>query len=158
MGDVISANIAICLVALGVSALIAPLPFGQQVRRYALLSLPIGAIATSFVWDRIVNRLEGVVLAGLYVLYVAIIWIVKKHPPALEETDELEEAQARFTTSSLETQPRVGEELLLVLAGVAAMAINSFTPAVAADAVSFHFTNDLTLLSLLIYSCLMISS
>lgn len=41
-GDVIGANVAICLVALGVGAIIAPLPFGTRVRRYALLGLPIG--------------------------------------------------------------------------------------------------------------------
>lgn len=44
-GDVIGANIAICLVALGVGAWIAPLPFGKAVMRYALFGLPLGAIA-----------------------------------------------------------------------------------------------------------------
>lgn len=77
-GDVIGANIAICLVALGVGALIAPLPFGKQVRRYALLSLPLGGIATAFVWDGSVDRLEGGLLVGLYILYVAIIWRVER--------------------------------------------------------------------------------
>src|ERR1700716_2928791 len=45
LGDVIGANAAICLVALGVGAVIAVLPFGPRVRRYALLSLPIGVVA-----------------------------------------------------------------------------------------------------------------
>lgn len=50
-GDVIGANVAICLVALGVGAIIAPLPFGTRVRRYALLGVPLGVIATGFVWN-----------------------------------------------------------------------------------------------------------
>src|SRR4051794_37787053 len=44
-GDVIGANVAICLVALGVGAVIAPLPFDPHVRRYALAGLPAGALA-----------------------------------------------------------------------------------------------------------------
>ena len=36
LGDVIGANAAICLVALGVGAVIAVVPFGHRVRRYAL--------------------------------------------------------------------------------------------------------------------------
>src|SRR5579872_4330086 len=43
-GDVIGANIAMCLVALGVGAVIAPLPFGGSALRYGLLGLPLGAV------------------------------------------------------------------------------------------------------------------
>ncbi|MFL6241472.1 MAG: hypothetical protein ACJ73V_00420, partial [Acidimicrobiia bacterium] len=45
-GDVIGANVAMCLVALPVGALVAPLPFGPRVRRYALLALPLGVVAS----------------------------------------------------------------------------------------------------------------
>ena len=125
-GDVIGANIAICLVALGVGALIAPLPFGQQVQRYAWLSLPLGAIATAFVWDGRVDRLEGGLLVGLYILYVALIWRVERRPPALGETEELAEAQAKLAATDPQGTPsRVGKDLLLVLAGVAAMAVGA---------------------------------
>src|SRR5579883_436002 len=125
-GDVIGANIAICLVALGVGALIAPLPFGKQVRRYALLSLPLGGIATVSVWDGRVDRLEGGLLVGLYVLYVAIIWLVERRPPALGETEELAEAQAKLAATDPQGTPsRVGKALLLVLAGVMAMAVGA---------------------------------
>ncbi len=41
LGDVIGANVAICLVALGVGAVIAPLPFRASVMRYAVLGLPL---------------------------------------------------------------------------------------------------------------------
>jgi len=125
-GDVIGANIAICLVALGVGAVIAPLPFGKHVRRYALFSVPIGAIATAFVWNGQVDRLEGALLVGLYILYVAIIWIVERHPPTLGETEELEEAQAKLANAEGgNIQSRISKELLLVIAGVIAMAIGA---------------------------------
>lgn len=126
IGDVIGANVAICLVALGVGALIAPLPFGTRVRRYALLCLPVGAIATLFAWDGEVSRVEAGVLVLWYVIYVALIWFLERQPPALGETQELEEAKEKLATANLaNTQRRVGRELLLVLVGVAAMAIGA---------------------------------
>jgi cation:H+ antiporter len=51
VGDVIGANVAICLVALSVGALVALLPFTGSVRRYALAGLPLGAIAAWTAWD-----------------------------------------------------------------------------------------------------------
>ncbi len=122
-GDVIGANVAICLVALGVGAIIAPLPFGTRVRRYALLGVPLGIVATGVVWNGDVSRLEGGVLVVLYVLYVAVIWIVERRPPALGETEELEEALEKLAVAeSTGVQHRVGRELLLVLVGLVVMA------------------------------------
>jgi cation:H+ antiporter len=43
LGDVVGANVAICLVAIGVGAVIAPLPFDRRVRRYALAGVPTRA-------------------------------------------------------------------------------------------------------------------
>ena len=45
-GDVVGTNIAMCLVALGVGALIVPLPLRHRVLRYALLALPLGGLST----------------------------------------------------------------------------------------------------------------
>lgn len=118
-GDVIGANIAICLVALGVGAIIQPLPFGKKVMRYALFGFPIGVMAVGFIWDGRVNRLEGLILLALYVVYIAVIWIVEKQPPAMGETGVLEEAQLT------EHKGSVGKELLLVVAGLIAMTIGS---------------------------------
>jgi len=59
LGDVIGANVTVCLVALGVGALVTPLPFGGQVRRYALLGLPLAIAAVAVAWDGHVGRLEG---------------------------------------------------------------------------------------------------
>ena len=120
LGDVIGANIAICLVALGVGAVIAPLPFHATVMRYALLGLPLGAIAAWVAWNGVVTRFEGAMLVGLYVAYVAAIWIVERRPPALGEVHELE--CAKRDTANPRAQRRVGRELLMVLVGLAAMA------------------------------------
>lgn len=125
-GDVVGANIAICLVALGVGALVAPLPFGKRVMRYALFGLPIGVLATGFIWDGNINRPEGWLLVGLYVLYVASIWLVERRPPALGETGELEEAVEELETEQAKgIHHWIGKDLLFVLAGIAAMIVGS---------------------------------
>ena len=118
-GDVIGANVAICLVALGVGAVIAPLPFDRNVFRYGLGGLAAGALAPYLSWDGTVNRLGGVVLVGAYIAFVAVIWLLERRPPSLGETGELDEA------AESAGQGRVGIELILVLAGVAAMAIGA---------------------------------
>jgi cation:H+ antiporter len=59
----------------------------------------------------------------LYVLYVAVIWIVDRRPPALGETEELEEAKEKLAqVGATGVQHWVGRELLLVLTGLIAMA------------------------------------
>lgn len=117
-GDVIGANIVICLVAIGVGAWVAPLPFGVQVRRYALAGLPLGGLAAAVAWDGEVGRAEGLALVGAYVGFVAAIWLLERTPPALGETGELREAA--------ESPPgRAGRELVLVVVGVAAMAVGA---------------------------------
>lgn len=118
-GDVIGANVAICLVAIGVGAYVAPLPFGTRVRRYAIAGLPLGALATWLSWDGRVGRIEGAVLVAAYVAFVGTIWAVERHPPSLGETGELAEAIGEPRTG------RVGRELLMVLAGVIAMAVGA---------------------------------
>jgi len=119
-GDVVGANVTICLVALGVGALVAPLPFGRRVFRYGLLGLPVGATAVAFAWDGRVERLEGLVLVTAYVAYVAAIWHAERQPPALGETGELDEALGQVPGGR-----RVGRELGMVVAGLAAMVIGA---------------------------------
>ena len=120
-GDVIGANVAICLVALGAGAVLAPLPFDRQVRRYALAGLPAGALAAAVAWDGEVTRPEATLLVGTYVAFVATIWALERRPPALGETAELDEAADHVA----EPTRRVGRELALVVAGVAAMAVGA---------------------------------
>jgi cation:H+ antiporter len=105
------------LIALGVGALIAPLPFSGSALRYALLGLPLGMVGTWFAWDGNVSRSEGITLVALYVAYVSLIWTVERHPPTLGEVGELAQAQSHRSDSR-----RVGHDLIFVLLGIAAMA------------------------------------
>ncbi len=117
LGDVIGANVTVCLIALGVGAMIAPLPFSGSALRYALLGLPLGVIGAWFAWDGNVSRPEGTILVILYLVYVVLIWIVERHPPTLGEVGELAEAH-RYPDRS----KRVGLDLIFVVSGVLAMA------------------------------------
>ena len=124
-GDVIGANVAICLVAVGAGALVAPLPFGPRVRRYCVAGLPLGAMAAWFSWDGQVGRAEGLALVVAYAVFVGVIWAIERRPPTLGETAELAEAEAEAHGEGVGGERRVGRELLLVLAGVAAMAVGA---------------------------------
>lgn len=119
-GDVVGANAAVCLVALAVGALVAPLPFSPTTRRYAALALPVGVLAVAFTWDGRVDRLEGLVLVTGYVAYVALIWVRERRPPSLGETGELDEAARSGTGAS-----RVGRELVHVVVGTAAIVVGA---------------------------------
>ena len=123
-GDVIGANVAICLVALGVGAVITTLPFERHVRRYAIAGIPTGILAATIAWDGTVTRIEGLILVAAYLVFIAAIWTLERHPPVLGETGELAEA-TKHEHADAPNQSRVGRELGLVLAGVAAMAIGA---------------------------------
>jgi cation:H+ antiporter len=125
LGDVIGANVAICLVALGVGAIVAPMPFRGSVMRYAALGLPIGALAAWIAWEGTVTRSQGVLLVALYVVYVSVIWIVERRPPMLGEIKAIEEAHHRVVMCR-SGRRKVGRELAMVLAGVAAMAFGGW--------------------------------
>ena len=118
LGDVIGANVTICLAALGVGAIVRPIPF-RNAFRYAVLGLPLGVIGAWMAWDGSVSRLEGGILVLLYIAYVSTIWIVERHPPALGEVGEIDEAR------DAQGRARIGRDLLLVLAGIAAMSIGA---------------------------------
>lgn len=118
-GDVVGANIAICLVALGLGAWVTPLPFSRRVMRYALLGFPIGMLASGFIWNGQINRLEGGLLIGLYAVYVGGIWWAERKPPALGETGEIEEAaEAMQSEEARGIHRRVSKDIWLVAAGL----------------------------------------
>lgn len=120
-GDVVGANVTVCLVALGVGALLAPLPFTGRVFRYGALAAPLGVIAVAFAWDGRLGRVEGLLLVSGYVAYVAAIWVAERRPPSLGEVGEIDEAK---DAPPIENS-RVGKELLVVLCGLAAMVIGA---------------------------------
>jgi cation:H+ antiporter len=124
-GDVIGANVTICLVALGVGAIGAVLPFGRRVRRYGVLALPLGVLAVAFAWDGRVARLEGALLVLGYAAYVGAIWIAERRPPTLGETEELEEAREELAAAAGTGSGRPSRHLGLVLAGLAGMVVGA---------------------------------
>ncbi len=113
LGDVIGANVTICLVALGVGAVIRPLPF-RDAFRYAVFGLPLGVLGAFFAWDGVVDRREGAILVLLYIAYVGAIWYLEKRPPALGEVGEIAEYR----------EP-AGYDLLFVLGGIVSMAVGA---------------------------------
>jgi len=124
IGDVIGANVTICLVALGLGAAIAPLPFSKRVLWYAFAAVPIGVASVAISWGGSISRLEGGALVTLYVIYVAVIWRFEHAPPLLGEVGELEEAQEE--QGERPGKGRLGREGMLVLAGVAAMIVGAW--------------------------------
>ncbi len=116
-GDVIGANAAIVTVALGVGAWMVTIPFGRQVRRYAIGGLAAGLLAAGLMWDGEVGRVEGTVLVASYLAFVGAIWISERRPPALGEAGELDE--------ELDEGGRVGVDLVWVVAGLAALTVGS---------------------------------
>ncbi|HEX4868167.1 MAG TPA: hypothetical protein VFV32_11130 [Acidimicrobiales bacterium] len=124
-GDVVGANVTICLVALGVGAIVAVLPFGPRVRRYGVLALPLGLLAVAFAWDGRVERLEGAALVVGYAAYVGAIWIAERRPPTLGETEELEEAREELAARAAPGRTGAGRHLGFVLAGLAGMVLGA---------------------------------
>jgi cation:H+ antiporter len=117
LGDVIGANVTICLVALGLGAVVAPLPFSRRVMLYAMSGLPLGIISVLLVWNGRVDRVEGTFLILCYVAFVAIIWILERRPPALGEIGEINHSD--------EGQGKSPHALVWVLLGVASMVIGA---------------------------------
>ncbi len=135
------ANVTMCLIALGVGAVIAPLPFRGSALRYALLGLPLAAIGSYIAWDGRVGRAAGAVLIVLYVAYVTAIWLIEKRPPALGEVGELDEIR--------EGAERPLRDIALVLGGLVAMAIGATALVEAARRLT-HAESSQTLLGLTI--------
>ena len=121
-GDVIGANVTVCLVALGAAALIAAVPFGRSVRVYAVGGLAVGVLAGLLCWNGHVGRLGGGALVALDVAFVGVIWWRERRPPSLGEVGELEEAEAH---EAHQPERRVGRELALTVLGVVALGVGS---------------------------------
>jgi cation:H+ antiporter len=122
LGDVIGANVTGCLVALGLGAVLAPLPCRGAVLAYGALALPLGALAAWIGWSGAVGRVGGTVLVGLYIAYVGLIWRLERRPPRLGEVAEIDEARDKAARgAALHTW----RDLALVAAGVAAMILGA---------------------------------
>lgn len=72
-GDVIGANAAIAVVAIGPAA-IPRCPSVSRVRRYGLGGLVAAILAGTFSWDGNVTRIGGTILVAGYAAFVERIW------------------------------------------------------------------------------------
>jgi cation:H+ antiporter len=124
VGDVVGANVTICLVALGAAALLTAVPFGAAVRTYAYGGLAVGAVAGALIWNGSIGRWGGAALVLLYVGFVAAIWWRERRPPSLGEAAEIEEARAKVGADA-GRRSRVGRELLLAVVGIVALGAGS---------------------------------
>jgi len=90
-GDAIGANVTMLTLALGLAAVLAPVPFGRRVRRYAVGAAAAGLLAAAVLADGRVSRPEGALLIAAYAVLIAVVWRIEKAPPAIGELAEMQE-------------------------------------------------------------------
>lgn len=90
VGDAIGANVTMLTAALGLAALVRPLPVGVRVRRYAVGAALAGALAVAALAGGRVTRLEGALLLAAYAGLVALVWWRERTPPAIGELAEVD--------------------------------------------------------------------
>ena len=113
-GDAIGANVTMLTAALGLAALVRPLPVGRRTRLYAGGSAVAGLLAVLALPGG-VGRLEGTLLVASYAGLVALVWVRERVPPAIGELAELDDDDDEGDGRS----PALG--LLLALAGLLLM-------------------------------------
>lgn len=119
VGDAIGANITVLALALGLAALVAPVPVGRRVRRYAVIASLAGVLAVLVLADGRASRAEGAGLLAAYVVLVGLLWWRDRAPPAFGELAELDQDAAE------EQRPALA--LTKALAGLALMTAGGFT-------------------------------
>jgi cation:H+ antiporter len=116
VGDAVGANITMLTLALGLAAMLRPLPLGGRVRVYAIGAALAGTAAAVVVIDGRLSRVEGGALVLLYGALVAAVWRREREPPAIGELAETLDERG-------EAAERPAAGLVLVVAGIAVMAI-----------------------------------
>jgi cation:H+ antiporter len=111
-GDAIGANATMLTAALGLAALVRPLPVGHRTRLYAGGSALAGLLALGALPGGI-TRLDGALLLAAYAGLVAAVWVKEKQPPAIGELAEVDDDDGD------ERRPALA--LALVLAGLVLM-------------------------------------
>ena len=88
VGDAIGANITMLTLALGLAAMLGPLPLGGRVRSYAVGATVAGGVAAICLADGQLSRAEGFALVASYVVLVAVVWWRERQPPVIGELAE----------------------------------------------------------------------
>ena len=125
VGDAIGANLTVLGLALGLAALVSPLPVGRRVRRYAVMASVAGLCALAVLADGKASRAEGLLLVAAYAVVVGVVWWREKEPPAIGELAEVHDgsAPASEAEGSGIAVLKAGAGLVLMTAGgVAAVA------------------------------------
>lgn len=122
VGDALGANITVLALALGLAAVVAPVPVGRRVRRYALMSSLAGVFALVVLADGRASRLEGGALLAAYVVLVGLVWWRDHEPPAIGELAELDdEREGPGASAGVALVKALGGLVLMTAGGVAAV-------------------------------------
>jgi cation:H+ antiporter len=100
VGDAIGANLTVLGLALGLAALVSPLPVGRRVRRYAVMASVAGVCALAVLADGKAARAEGLLLVAAYAVVVGVVWWREKAPPAIGELAEVHDGSAEVHDGS----------------------------------------------------------
>ena len=120
VGDAVGANITMLTLALGLAAVLRPLPLGGRVGVYGIGAGLTGAAAALALIDGELSRIEGLGLVLLYVALVAAVWRRERRPPLIGElADALDDDPDGPDVAG--DRPAVG--LAIALAGIAVMAL-----------------------------------
>lgn len=114
-GDALGANVTMLTAALGLAALVRPLPVGARTRLYAAGSAAAGLLAL-LVLGGGAGRVEGALLLLAYVGLVAAVWIKEQSPPAIGELAEVDE-----DAEDAEAERAPAAALALLVAGLGLM-------------------------------------
>jgi len=99
VGNVVGSNIMNVLLILGITALITPLAVQKSTIKYELPFLIIitAIFAAIGLSDNVVGRGDGLILWGLFIIYLAyLFFMAKKGQSALEEGEAAEENESIF--------------------------------------------------------------
>ena len=91
VGDALGANITVLALALGLAAVVAPVPGGRRVRRYAVMSSVAGVLALLVLADGHASRAEGAGLLAAYAVLIGVVWWREHEPPSIGELAELDD-------------------------------------------------------------------
>lgn len=128
VGDAIGANITMLTAALGLAALVRPLPVGARTRLYAGGAAFAGLLAVLALLGG-VSRLEGGLLLLAYLGLVAAVWRKEQAPPVIGELAEMDDADPSRRPALALALVAVG---LAVMTGGGALAVEGATRLVAA--------------------------
>ncbi len=109
-GDALGANLTMLTAAVGLAALVRPLPVGRRTRQYAGASAVAGGLAVLALLDGRIGRVEGGLLLLAYAGGVAAVSWRERTPPAIGELAELDDDDPPSTRA-----------LVLVVVGLALM-------------------------------------